>query len=248
VARLLQRFERCYALTGAGISSASGIPDFRSAGGLWQRYPPAEYATVDAFVSNPGKVWHMLREVGAMCAAAEPNPGHRALARLQKLRRMRGVITQNIDGLHQAAGSRPVVEFHGSARRLHCLGCGAEYALWRRARVIARGDTPRCACGNALKPTVVLFGALLPAAAVQRAQAWMADAQVLMVIGTSANVAPASELPLLAKAAGALVVEFNVEPSAITDIVTDVMVPGPCEHTLPLVVQELERLRAARGR
>ncbi|MFH1810374.1 MAG: NAD-dependent deacylase [Pseudomonadota bacterium] len=240
-AELLGRTQRAYALTGAGISAASGIPDFRGASGLWQRFPPAEFSTIDAFVSDPDKVWRMLREVGAICQAATPNAGHRALVALQKRRLLRGVITQNIDGLHQAAGSRSVVEYHGSSRRLHCLGCGAEFALWRRARAIARGQTPRCSCGNALKPTVVLFGEMLPPQALRQAEQWMEDAEVLLVVGTSANVAPASELPLLAKAAGALVIEFNLEATALTEVVTDIFVQGPSEQSLPLLVAALSR-------
>ncbi|RME19917.1 MAG: RNA polymerase subunit sigma, partial [Deltaproteobacteria bacterium] len=121
VARRIAEKRQAIALTGSGISVASGIPDFRSAGGLWDRFDPMEYATIDAFRRNPSKVWEMLREMDSLMAAARPNSAHIALAEMERMGVLDGIITQNIDNLHQAAGSRNVVEFHGNARRLVCL-------------------------------------------------------------------------------------------------------------------------------
>lgn len=138
------------ALTGAGISIDSGIPAFRGSQGLWDRYDPMDYATIEAFTSHPERVWPMLLELEDLMAAARPNPAHSALAELEQMGRMHLVITQNIDGLHQAAGSRRVVELHGSGRRMICLDCGQRYGK----SIVSMGDMPpRCACGGSSSPT-----------------------------------------------------------------------------------------------
>lgn len=240
-ARLLGAARRGVALTGAGISVASGVPDFRSAGGLWARFDPAQYASIDAFIADPDRVWEMFRAADALIQRARPNPAHIALAELERLGVLRGVVTQNIDGLHQAAGSKRVVEYHGAATELHCIGCGSTYPLKRARRSPDRA--PRCRCGNPLKPRVVMYGEMIPLAALSEAQALVEGADLMLVVGTSATVAPASELPLLAKAAGAKVVEFNVEPTPLSVRIADLLVQGPAEEQLPAVVA---LLRAAR--
>lgn len=234
-AQWIAEAEHCFALTGAGVSVGSGIPDFRSDSGLWQRFPPQHYGTVDAFVSDPDRVWEMFRVVGETLANATPNAGHRVLARWERSKRLKGVVTQNIDGLHQAAGSRQVLDFHGNATRLHCLGCGAQYSMWRRAKAISNAQTPRCRCGNALKPMVILFGERLSCGIVEQAREWMRQADLLLVIGTSAEVAPASELPVLARGHGAKVIEFNLTPTSIGERVASLFVPGPAEETLAAI-------------
>lgn len=225
------RAARCaIAVTGAGVSVESGIPDFRSADGLWRRYPPEEYATLDAFLANPDKVWRLFHELGASFGAVAPNPAHDALARLEAAGRMQAVITQNIDNLHRAAGSREVVEYHGNAARVSCLDCGF-------SRPMRRPETgpgaPRCDCGAALKPDIVLFGELIPAGAMLRAEAWAARADVVLVVGTSAQVYPAAALPEAAKARGALVIECNVAPTAFTRAMVDVYLEGAAGAVLP---------------
>lgn len=216
-------------LTGAGISVESGIPDFRSPQGLWTRFDPFEYATIEAFLSTPGKVWRMLAEMVEVLEAARPNPAHEALARLEEAGVVRGVVTQNIDGLHQAAGSRRVVEFHGSHRTLSCLACGSR-CTHEEAR--PRGLPPPCDCGALLKPDVVFFGEEIPPEALRESTRLVGGCRALLVVGTSAEVAPASQIPWLAKRAGATVVEVNLEPSAITRAVTDLFLQGSAADML----------------
>lgn len=241
VAALIARASRVVALCGAGISVASGIPDFRGQGGLWSRYAPEQYATIEAFKENPGKVWRMFQELGELITAAEPNPGHRALARLEELGRLKAVVTQNVDGLHQAAGSREVIEFHGSGRELACTACGQKSA-WDPKELDEL--PPRCDCGAALKPDVVLFGEPIPQEAVQAALSQASICQVMLVVGTSAVVAPASHLPMLAKQGGAKLVEINLEPTALTGVLAEYTLLGPCEGVLPALVDEVEALLA----
>lgn len=229
-ARLLREARCTVAVTGAGISVESGIPDFRSADGLWRRYPPEEYATLDAFMADPDKVWRLFHEIGASFGTVFPNAGHRALAKLEAAGRLHAVITQNIDHLHQDAGSAEVVEYHGSTARLHCLVCGRH----RAARRPEPGPgAPRCGCGGAMKPGVVLFGEMIPPEAMARAEYWAGRADVLLVVGTSAQVYPAAALPGLAKARGAAVIECNIAPTEFTGEITDVFLAGPAGRVLP---------------
>lgn len=226
------------ALTGAGISVESGIPDFRSPGGLWERFPPERYATIEAFLADPEDVWRFLSELEAIVEGARPNAAHAALARLESMGRLRAVVTQNVDGLHQAAGQGEVVEFHGSGRRLVCLGCGASRGA---NEVEARDGPPRCPrCARILKPDVVLFGEIIPEAALRRSRDLVASASFLLVVGTSAVVFPASDLPYLAAHAGVPVIEVNVEPTVLTGSVADVTVLGRAGEVLPELVSAVE--------
>ncbi len=196
-------------LTGAGASTESGIPDFRSRGGLWSRFDPMEYATLGAFRRDPVKVWSMLGELLDI-VDARPNAGHRALAAMEAQGRLRGIITQNIDGLHQKAGSREVVEFHGSLATFSCLSCGAGYDL---EQVRGMNRPPRCGCGDVLKPDIVFFDEAIPPLALARTDELIASADVLLVAGTSCRVAPASLIPERVKAGGGTVIELNLEPA-----------------------------------
>lgn len=228
-ARLVAVRRRVAVLTGAGISVESGIPDFRSRGGLWERFDPAEYATIQAFRADPAKVWKMLAEMEAVLDAARPNPAHEALARLEQAGVVTGVITQNIDGLHQAAGSRKVVEFHGSHRTLSCLACGARFS---RDEARQRGRPPACECGALLKPDVVFFGEPIPEGALREAYRLAASCRVMLVVGTSAEVAPANQMPWVAKQAGAAVIEVNTAPTHLTESLTDVFLEGKAGRVL----------------
>jgi NAD-dependent deacetylase len=226
---------RAVALTGAGISVDSGIPDFRSAGGLWERYDPESYATIDAFEADPDRVWRMLREMGGLIAAARPNPGHLALARLEGAGLLEAVITQNVDDLHQAAGSRRVIEFHGNARAIACVRCGDRTRLERPP---AGAGAPRCArCGGVLRPLVVFFGEPIPPAAFAEARALAARCRTMLVVGTSATVAPASLLPLLAREAGANVVEVNLERTALSPLADLSFAGRSASEVLPEIVE-----------
>jgi NAD-dependent deacetylase len=242
VALLLSRAESAVALTGAGISVESGIPAFRGAQGLWERYDPYEYASIDAFRTDPAKVWVMLKELEEMVLGAQPNPAHHALARLERLGHLSSVVTQNIDGLHQAAGSQHVVEFHGSGRRLRCLECGR---LVRRNEIMMDPLPPRCSCGGLVKPDVVFFGEAIPERAAMTAFALASACQIMLVVGTSGIVAPASQLPLLAKRAGATVVEINLEPSPLSQGVSDFIFHASASQVLAELVAAVEALGSA---
>src|SRR6476469_469795 len=181
LAELMQARRPCVVLTGAGISTESGIPDFRSPGGIWAEYDPMEYATIDAFLADPAKVWDFYGKRLALLGSAEPNDGHRALAELEGRGWVRAVITQNIDRLHERAGSRALVEVHGSIRTSSCLACGAVVAF---DEVLELLPVPACPnCGRVLKPDVVMFGELLPEEAISRALQLAAEAPLLLVVG-----------------------------------------------------------------
>lgn len=233
-ARLIRESRRAVALTGAGISVESGIPDFRSKGGLWERFDPREFATIQAFRRNPAKVWTMLQEMEAVILAARPNPAHLALAELEARGKLAGVITQNVDNLHQAAGSRNVVEYHGNALRFVCLSCGGR---WERAALDFSRLPLYCHCGGLIKPDVVFFGEPIPAAAQETAYELVSACDLLIIIGTSGEVAPASFLPLTAKEAGAVILENNLAPTLLTRTVTDYFLRGPAGQLWPRVLE-----------
>jgi NAD-dependent deacetylase len=207
LAQLLQARQPCVVLTGAGISTESGIPDFRSAGGIWAQYDPMEYATIDAFRRDPEKVWEFYALRLGILAEAEPNAGHRALAELERRGLVQAVVTQNIDGLHQRAGSREVIEVHGSIRSATCLDCGTETPLEHPAQ--------RCPqCGAIMKPGVVMFGELLPEPAMARATELARAAGLLLVVGSTLEVYPVAGLPGETLAAGGAVAIVNRGPTA----------------------------------
>jgi NAD-dependent deacetylase len=200
LATLVSERAPCVVLTGAGVSTESGIPDFRSPDGIWAQYDPTEYATIDAFLADPVKVWDFYGRRLTMLGAAEPNEGHLALAELERRGWVEAVITQNIDRLHERAGSRDVVEVHGSVRTSSCLACGAVVGF---DAAVAMLPVPECPdCGRILKPDVVLFGELLPDAAIARATELAASAGLLLVVGSSLEVYPVAGLPLETLAAG----------------------------------------------
>jgi NAD-dependent deacetylase len=226
-------------LTGAGISVDSGIPDFRSPGGIWDRFDPMEYAQIEAFHANPEKVWKMLRALGDMVGDAEPNPGHLGLAQLERLGYLKTVVTQNVDRLHQRAGNTDVVEFHGSDEYLVCLRCGKRYERQDVSQVEKKA-VPRCECNAVLKPDVVFFGEQIPQQALVRADSAARACKVMMVVGTSAVVFPASQIPFAAKRNGATVIEVNLEPTPLTDTVTDFFLRGSSSTLLPSLVKAIE--------
>ena len=229
------------ALTGAGISVDSGIPDFRSPEGLWSRFDPMEYAHIDAFRSNPVKVWTMLIELRKMVVDAKPNPGHVGLMELERLGFLHTIITQNVDHLHQRAGNNDVIEFHGSDHYLVCLSCGSRFS---HETCAGKGFPPRCTCNSILKPDVVFFGEPIPLDAQYRAQKVARSCNIMMVVGTSAVVYPAGEIPFLAKRNGAFVIEINIERSALTGSITDIHLEGSSSVLLPLLVEEIRSLSA----
>ncbi|HET7568642.1 MAG TPA: NAD-dependent protein deacylase, partial [Gaiellaceae bacterium] len=188
-------------------STESGIPDFRSATGIWKQYDPMEVAHIDAFLVDPARVWEFYGRRLDVVGEAEPNDGHRALAELEERGWLRAVITQNVDGLHARAGTRELVEVHGSLDEATCVHCGARVGRAELAELLPVPECPEC--GEILKPGVVMFGERLPAAALARAEELAAEAGVLLVVGSSLEVYPVASLPGTALAAGGALAIVN---------------------------------------
>jgi NAD-dependent deacetylase len=221
-------------LTGAGISTPSGIPDFRGPQGLWRRVDPEKF-TIEHFFADPDEVWSLFVN-HFVVGNAEPNSAHMALATLEEWGKICGIITQNVDGLHQRAGSKRVVELHGSLKYAVCTSCGSKYPL---ADVLKeyRGVAPRCKiCGGLLKPDVVFFGEPLPRDAWEEAVSLAQVSDLFLAVGTSLAVAPANRLPYIAKSSGAKLAIINEEPTEL-DHIADVVIRGKVEAVLPRLVQ-----------
>lgn len=236
-AKRLKSCRHVVAFTGAGISVESGIPDFRSADGLWQKYDPAEFAHIDAFYRKPERVWQMLFEMYGMLRSAKPNSAHLALADMEKDGILKEVITQNIDSLHQKAGNTRVIEFHGHFRTLRCDSCG----MRRKTEILAgKTLTPLCEkCGQALRPEFVFFGEGIPGQAYADADSAVKKCDALLVVGTSAVVAPASYFPPFAKKNGAFLLEINPESTPLSRKIVDVHIRESAGTALPALVRAL---------
>ena len=228
----LRGARRVLALTGAGVSAESGVPTFRGQDGLWRRFRAEDLATPQAFARDPKLVWEWYAWRREVIAPLRPNAAHVALAALEQRLPDFLLATQNVDGLHAVAGSRRLLELHGSLWRLRCVACG--HAAEDR-RMSLPELPPRCACGTVLRPDVVWFGEMLPAAAVERAVAAAQEAEVVLVIGTSSLVYPAAALPEMARAAGAFVVEINTETTPLTAS-ADVSLRGPAAEITPALL------------
>ena len=217
--KLIKQAQSGVIFTGAGVSVESGIPPFTGAGGLWNQYDP-KFIELDFFYANPKRSWEEMKKIFFTCMdEAKPNKAHEVLAKLEQRGGFQGVITQNIDGLHQKAGSRNVQEFHGTIHRMHCIGCGKQY---RTAEVDLTQLPPLCACGGVLKPDFVFYGEGIPPGVYDKSQEMIWAADVVLVVGTAGQVMPACSLPVIAKQNGAKIVEVNTLPSAYTDTITDV--------------------------
>ena len=243
--RLLDRVSRARrvaVLTGAGISAESGVPTFRDVDGLWQRFKPEELANVEAFLGNPELVqgWYSHRR--SLVSETAPNAGHDALARMQDMFDSFTLIPQNVDNLHQRAGSRDVIELHGNIMRSYCIDCGADEA----ADVVKADDDAgirRCySCGGLIRPDVVWFGEMLPQDAFAQAESAACASDVFFSIGTSAAVYPAAALPLTAVENGAYAVEINVEESNIA-MYMDEVISGRAGEVLPQLLESIESVR-----
>ena len=238
-AEIIKKSKNMIALTGAGVSVESGIPDFRSSGGLWDRYDPAIYATIQSFNRMPERVWDMIFEMIELAVTAKPNNAHYALAELESMGLLKALITQNIDNLHQEAGSRNVIEFHGNATRLVCQRCSREYDSDEFD--LSRKEIPRCgSCDNILKPSVVFFGEVIPSEALYQSGLFAQKADVVLVAGTSAIVYPAASIPQQARRNGAKIIEFNIEETELTHRGTDILILGSAGKTLPELVNMLK--------
>jgi NAD-dependent deacetylase len=236
--KLVRDSQKISAFTGAGISVDSGIPDFRSEGGLWTRYDPNEYATYESFLKDPSKFWTMGKELAEVILAAEPNEAHLALAELEKKNKLIGVITQNIDNLHQLAGNEKVIELHGNYLVAYCMECGAKYVGKSIQERVADGDIPpKCdKCEGILKSDAVLFGEPLPENAMSQAIEICRDSDLMLVIGTSLQIYPAAFLPQVAKNSGAKVILVNLEGTNRNDV-ADIVLQGNAADILPKIIQ-----------
>ena len=232
-ARALLKDARSIAvLTGAGISAESGIPTFRGASGLWKEFRPEELATPEAFARDPQTVWEWYHWRRRLIAGAKPNAGHLALARMEQRAPRFTLATQNVDGLHQAAGSKAVLELHGSIWTVRCSQCGHE---WVDRNTAEDRRPPYCQCGALARPGVVWFGEDLPSDVWRGAEEAVRNCNLLLVIGTSAVVYPAAGLAPLARSSGAKIIEINIERSPVSSIV-DVPLTGQAGHILAELV------------
>jgi len=241
-AGLLTESKNIVALTGAGISVESGIDDFRSPGGLWSHFPPEEYGTIEVFKRNPEKAWKLFRTLGKGLMGKKPNDGHRVLAGLEGDGNLKGIVTQNIDNLHQDAGSRRVIEIHGDHKHLQCIECG--YLCEGDESVLDESSLPRCVdCSSVLKPNVVLFGEQVRA--LDEINVLLHRCDLLLVIGTSAQVYPAASIPQQVKIQGGSIFEFNKVETVLTNgdnfgsPRTDYFFKGNASTMLKLLTEEL---------
>jgi NAD-dependent deacetylase len=226
------------ALTGAGISVESGIMPFRGKGGLWEKYDPMEVAHIDAFMSDPARVWRLLvKDMKETLDTASPNDAHKGLAKLEAMGKLATVITQNIDGLHQAAGNTDVIEFHGSFARQRCLDCSQFYDT---REVDISEIPPRCSCGGVLRPDAVFFGEMIPQDAMWRSRQAASDCDLMLVVGTSAVVQPAALMPVYAKESGAKIIEINPEKTPLTREISDYLLMGKAGEVMNGIMSELE--------
>jgi len=239
LAALVHERQPCVILTGAGISTESGIPDFRSPSGVWARYDPMEYATIGAFRRDPVKVWEFYALRFELLTTVEPNVGHLALAELERRGLVEAVVTQNVDGLHQRAASQAVVEVHGSIRSASCLECGERVSLEDVIAALMAAPAPPCPrCGAVLKPDVVMFGELLPAAAIARAIDLARGAGLLLVVGSSLEVHPAAGLPAETVTGGGALAIVNRGPTPF-DHLASVRIDGGAGETLRALAEAL---------
>ena len=262
-AKALAGSKYAVALTGAGISTESGIPDFRGPEGIWTRDKEAEeraYQTYDLFREDPRAYWEEMtdprrarggfyHEIGQ----AKPNRGHYALAELEKLGILKCVITQNIDGLHEKAGSKRVLEYHGGVSKLRCLSCGARY---RAEEVSLEELPPRCRCGEVLKSDVVYFKEPIPSDVAEKSEEEALKCDLMLICGTSAVVYPFANLPLLARFRFELwvatyrtevkIIEVNAEPTPLTrEGVSDYLIQGKTGEILPRIVEQVKKVSPA---
>jgi NAD-dependent deacetylase len=229
------------AFSGAGVSRESGLDTFRGAGGLWERMRPEELATPEAFRADPGKVWRWYARRHHKATGAEPNPAHRALVRWETLFPSFTLITQNVDGLHARAGSRELLELHGTLLQARCHRCGRRRDM---GEAIAESpeEPPVCTCGGRFRPAVVWFGESLDPQVLSRGQEAAASCDLFLSAGTSSTVYPAAGLIELAHRAGACVIEVNPEPTPFSRLV-DLRIGAPAGEAIPRLTEEIERCR-----
>ena len=243
-AELIKKSDYIVAFTGAGISVESGIPDFRSPGGLWEKFNPMEYAEYSTFLTHPEKYWTMHKELRDIVINAEPNPAHKALAILEhEYNKLKAVVTQNVDFLHSRAGNTKVFEIHGSTQTSHCLSCNKEFYYTEVEEFLDKGQLPpRCPqCNGLIKTNTVLFGEQLPYNVLEQSREEIMSADLLIVIGSSLTVYPAAALPSIAVQSGARLLIVNKEITPM-DTYADVAIQGMAGVIMPRILTVLEEI------
>ncbi|MBC7081411.1 MAG: NAD-dependent deacylase [Thermoplasmatales archaeon] len=233
VANEIKKSKFCIALTGAGISTESGIPDFRSKDGIWSRYDINEYGTIESFIRNPSKVWRLFEEMIKSFSEAKPNKAHLSLAEMEREGIIKAIITQNVDNLHAKAGSKNIIEFHGNFSILKCIKCGKKYELEKMVRI--------CECGGLVKPNIIMFGEEIPKDAIEKSFELAEKCDLILVVGTSCSVYPAGYIPIIAKRNGAKIVEINKEETEITHL-ADYVLRGKCGEIISKIFEEIKNL------
>jgi len=245
-AKLLLNSKTAIVLTGAGISTESGIPDFRGEGGIWEKYKPEIYGNIQSFLKDPSKFWQMAEDIAPTLFNAEPNPGHYSIADLEKMNIVKAVITQNVDELHQKAGSIIVYEVHGNINRFTCLGCRASYNKKQLLRKLKKEKNlpPVCDfCAAPLKPSIVLFGENLPNFEKYMSIDLAKKSDVMLIAGSSLMVAPICDLPLYTLSDGGKIIIINDEPTYLDERV-EIVINNKTGIVLPLIVEEIKKIQA----
>ena len=246
--KIIKNSKDIVVFTGAGSSTESGIADFRSEGGLWSRYDPSIYANYYYFLRDPSKFWEMHNDLVDILTKAEPNLIHTSIVELEKLGKIKAIITQNVDELHQSAGNIMVYEVHGNINRFNCFGCRASYNKDQVLRKLKKEKSrpPTCDfCAAPLKPSVVLFGESLPTFEIYQSQALSKKADVMLIAGSSLEVAPVCDLPLYTVQNGGKLIIVNDKPTHLEER-AEVIIHHKTGIILPLIVEELKRLKAER--
>ena len=247
-AELLINSKNAVVLTGAGISTESGIPDFRGESGIWAKYKPEIYGSIQSFLNDPSKFWKMAEDIAPTLFNAEPNAGHYAIAALEKMNIVKAIITQNVDELHQKAGSIIVYEVHGNINRFSCLGCRASYNKQQLLRKMKKEKKkpPLCNfCAAPLKPSVVLFGENLPNFEKYISIDLAKKTDVMLIAGSSLSVAPVCDLPLYTVSEGGKLIIINDEPTYL-DERAEIVINNKTGTILPLIVEEIKKIQTNR--
>ena len=234
--KYVSKYNKIVAFTGAGFSAESGISTFRGAGGLWSKYDPSVYADINYFIKDPSYYWNFFKdERYPVIKKAKPNDGHFALVELEKCGKIYRIITQNIDGLHQMAGSSDVIELHGNTRKIFCMICNKTYSMDDVYKLLRKELPPRCSCGGPLKPGTVLFGEPLPQVAFDMANLAARNCDMFLVLGSSLVVYPAAALPEIAKSIGAILVIVNIDPTPL-DNIADIVINENVSKVLSKII------------
>jgi len=236
--KIIKNSNKIVVFSGAGLSTESGIPTYRGAGGLWTKYDPSIYANINYFQQDPSYYWRFFQEIRyPMIKKAKPNNAHLALVQLEKQGKIYRVITQNIDGLHQLAGQSHVIELHGNTRRFFCMNCSKNYSMDDAYSLLKKLFPPRCVCGGILRPDTVFFGEPLKSSELERAVHSAKKCDLFLVVGSSLVVTPAAELPIVAKRYNAKLAIVNIDPTPLDEI-ADILINEKASKVLSEIIEK----------